>query len=81
MRKLAFEHAGNGAFEMPKFRMVQLEKEGNHVVFANTPGTVYKGSRFSYGRQEALKLALMNEGQGTPGSTLGFSVIDATPAE
>ncbi|MBQ2614384.1 MAG: hypothetical protein IJB80_03525 [Clostridia bacterium] len=60
MRKLAFEHAGNGAFEMPKFRMVQLEKENNNVVFAK-PKTVYKGSGFSYSRSEVLRAALQAE--------------------
>ena len=60
MRKLAFEHAGTGAFEMPNFRMVNLEKENNNVVFA-TPKTVYKGSNFSYSRAQALKAALSKE--------------------
>lgn len=60
MRKLAFEHAGTGAFEMPNFRMVNLEKENNNIVFA-TPKTVYKGSSFSYSRAQALKAALSSE--------------------
>ncbi len=60
MRKLAFEHAGTGAFEMPKFRMVNVEKENSNIVFA-TPKTVYKGTGFSYTRTEALRLALDDE--------------------
>ena len=61
MRKLAFEHAGTGAFEMPKFRMVNLEKENSNLVLAATPKTVYKGSGFSYSRAAALKVALQAE--------------------
>lgn len=61
MRKLAFEHAGTGAFEMPKFRMVNLEKENSNLVLARAPKTVYKGSGFSYSRAAALKVALDNE--------------------
>lgn len=60
MRKLAFEHAGTGAFEMPNFRMVNLEKENSNIAFAGSkvPKTVYKGSGFSYGRAQALRAAL-----------------------
>lgn len=61
MRKLAFEHASTGAFEMPNFRMVNLEKENNNIVYAKTPKTVYKGSNFSYDRSQALKAALNAE--------------------
>lgn len=75
MRKLAFEHAGNGAFEMPKFRMVQLEKENSNVVFAR-PKTVYKGSGFSYTRSAALRAALIEE-EATGGSTsFAFGVTE-----
>lgn len=69
MRKLAFEHAGTGAFEMPNFRMVNLEKENSNIAFA-VPKTVYKGSGFSYGRAQALRAALdleLNNKQGTSG--------------
>lgn len=68
MRKLAFEHAGTGAFEMPNFRMVNLEKENSNIAFA-VPKTVYKGSGFSYGRAQALRAALNLELESTGTST------------
>ena len=71
MRKLAFEHAGNGAFEMPKFRMVQLEKENNNVVFAK-PRTVYQGTGFKYSRAAALTRALQEEGDGTGSTSFAY---------
>ena len=57
MRKLAFEHAGVGSFEMPSLRMVQTEKEYSHVVYV-APKTVYQGSGFKYDRSALLKAAL-----------------------
>lgn len=65
MRKLAFEHAG---FEMPSLRMVNLEKENSNIVYA-APKTVYKGSGFSYSRQEALRAALGMEEQSDNGTS------------
>ncbi len=73
MRKLAFEHAGTGAFEMPNFRMVNLEKENNNIVYAKTPKTVYKGSGFSYSRAQALKAALAKELDTHMGTSSAFA--------
>lgn len=74
MRKLAFEHAGAGAFEMPNFRMVNLEKENSNVVFA-TPKTVYKGSGFNYTRAQALKAALKKELDTKDGTSSTFDTL------
>ncbi len=69
MRKLAFEHAG---FEMPSLRMVNLEKENDNIVFA-APKTVYKGSGYSYTRQEALRMALSAEENASGGTSWSFA--------
>lgn len=76
MRKLAFEHAGTGAFEMPNFRMVNLEKENSNIAFA-VPKTVYKGSGFSYNRAQALRAALNVELENKGTS----SQLDLTPQD
>ena len=69
MRKLAFEHAG---FEMPSLSMVNLEKENDNIVFA-APKTVYKGSSYSYTRQEALRMALTAEETASDGTSWQFA--------
>lgn len=62
MRKLAFEHAGVGNFEMPSLRMVQTENENSNVVYSiSAPKTVYRGESFRYSRAELLKAALNQE--------------------
>ena len=60
MKKFALEHAGSNGFEMPRLRMIELEKEGN-LAFA-APNTVYKpktGGGFS--RDEKIRAALSEE--------------------
>lgn len=61
MRKLAFEFAGS--FEMPELSAVNVEKETNHIVFANTnvPNTVYDGSKSDFSRSAKLRMALDQE--------------------
>ena len=49
MRKLAYEYAGAGGFEMPALHRVDLEKE-NSIVLAATPKTVYKGNTSGFSR-------------------------------
>lgn len=64
MKKLVYEFAGAGGFEMPVLRKVNLEKE-NSLVLA-TPKTVYRGntSGFSSGvLMNAAKEDLQTGGQ------------------
>ena len=56
MKKLAFESAVSG-FEMPSFKVVELEKENSNLMFA-TPKTVYRGSAGGFSRSQLLAAAL-----------------------
>ena len=60
MRKLAFEFAGS--FEMPELSAVNVEKETNHIAFANkVPNTVYEGSKSDFSRAAKMRMALDQE--------------------
>ena len=60
MRKLAFEFAGS--FEMPELNAVNVEKETNHIAFANkVPNTVYEGSKSSITKAAKMRMALDQE--------------------
>lgn len=61
MRKLAFEFAGS--FEMPELSAVNVEKETNHIAFANAnvPNTVWEGSSSGFSRDAKIRMALEQE--------------------